>query len=377
MKGAPSCGEKRSDKSLGTTVVEVYAYDVTPDRTVYLIDTPGFDDIQKSDTEVLTEIASWLARSYSNRVYLHGIIYLHRITDIRMQGSAKKNLLMFKKLCGQDALKRVILVTSMWDRIPLEEGEKREKELINTEKFWGWMMTKGSKCHRHWNTVDSANKIVHELAKHMSPVTISLQKELVDENRSLNDTGAGQELQSELLKERENWTKQLQDIEKQMFEAIQQRDREAQEILREEREKMNRRIEDVEKETSSLRLTIQDLLAHGGEHEIRNRPKTIRKPRYAYDDGMIPVQSEQSQLQTMEKEKVPTDETHDPWSKEVVSLREAKKSTNAEEMKLYFNDITNIPKKDQDRIFANRRMHFVLALCDGLFVATSRECVAR
>jgi hypothetical protein len=70
----------------GTTHVDVYAYEVSPVQTVYLIDTPGFDDTNRSDTEVLKEIARWLVASYKGKILLNGIIYLHRITDIRMQG---------------------------------------------------------------------------------------------------------------------------------------------------------------------------------------------------------------------------------------------------------------------------------------------------
>lgn len=49
-----------------------------------------------------------------------------------MQGSAKKNLLMFKKLCGKDAMKNVILATTMWGKVSSEEGAQRETQLTNT-----------------------------------------------------------------------------------------------------------------------------------------------------------------------------------------------------------------------------------------------------
>lgn len=96
----------------------MYAYEFSSKKTVYLIDTPGFDDTSRSDIDVLREIAGWLTASYSNRVFPHGIIYLHRISDVRMQGSAKKNLLMFKKLCGDDALRKVVLTTTIWYKVP-------------------------------------------------------------------------------------------------------------------------------------------------------------------------------------------------------------------------------------------------------------------
>ena len=119
-----------------------------PDISVYLIDTPGFDDTNRSDTEVLKEIAVWLTASYSMSIKLHGIIHLHRITDLRMQGSAKRNLFLFKKLCGNEALKNVILATTMWEMVDEEDGHAREIELQDTPEFWGVMKEKGSQIVR-------------------------------------------------------------------------------------------------------------------------------------------------------------------------------------------------------------------------------------
>jgi hypothetical protein len=137
---------------LGTSVVTVYPCTLNPSSTLYLVDTPGFDDTNRSDTEVLRELATWLTDSYTEHIKLSGIIYLHRISDVRMQGSAKKNLFMFKKLCGNDALKNVILATTMWDRVTEAEGTVRELELTSTPDFWGWMMSRGSKVLRHAGT---------------------------------------------------------------------------------------------------------------------------------------------------------------------------------------------------------------------------------
>src|SRR5207249_2436104 len=119
--------------NLGTTQISAYRCPIDSRRSLILIDTPGFDDTYKSDTEVLREIAGYLSVAYSNKVKLTGIIYLHRITDPRIQGSAMRNLRMFKKLCGSDSLGKVVLATTWWGKVDAEIGANREKELTDTE----------------------------------------------------------------------------------------------------------------------------------------------------------------------------------------------------------------------------------------------------
>lgn len=81
-----------TDKPLGTQMINTYPFDFNKDTTVWLVDTPGFDDAHLSDTDVLREIATWLSNSYKDTAKLHGIIYLHRITDNKLGGSAMRNL---------------------------------------------------------------------------------------------------------------------------------------------------------------------------------------------------------------------------------------------------------------------------------------------
>lgn len=279
---------------------------MSPDRTVYLIDTPGFDDTTRSDTEVLSEIAAWFGDSYKNKILLNGIIYLHRITDIRMQGSAKKNLIMFKQLCGPDALKRVILVTSMWDKISNDEAVRREKELIDTPEFWGWMLQKGSSSHRHYNTEASAMEIVSKLASFTTPIATALQTQLVDERRTLDQTSAGRELQSELLKEKKKWDRERREIEEQMKAAIRQRDREAEEMMREERDRYTSMIKKVEKDTGALRLTMESLLAQRDER-VERMEKQMREQQLAHERELKQIRESQRKLERekaeMEKER--------------------------------------------------------------------------
>lgn len=76
---------------------------------------------------------------------LNGVIYLHRISDSRMGGTALRNNRMFRKLVGADALKNVVLVTTFWERVPPNVGAQREKELCSNPDFWGGMLERGAK----------------------------------------------------------------------------------------------------------------------------------------------------------------------------------------------------------------------------------------
>ena len=97
---------------VGTQECQAYKFK-HKDRTVHLIDTPGFDDTKKSDTDVLKDIAGWLLKAYQQDIRLSGMVYLHSISETRMKGSHMTNLRMFQKLAGLENMGHVILTTTM------------------------------------------------------------------------------------------------------------------------------------------------------------------------------------------------------------------------------------------------------------------------
>jgi hypothetical protein len=339
----------------GTTQVDVYAYEVSPVQTVYLIDTPGFDDTNRSDTEVLKEIARWLVASYKGKILLNGIIYLHRITDIRMQGSARKNLVMFRQLCGENALKRVVLVTTMWDKVPEDEASKREKELIDTPEFWGWMLEKGSSCQRHYNTEDSARIIVSDLASHAVPVTTALQAQMVDEKKKLGETSAGQELQSEMNKEKAKWAQERREIEEQLRLAIEQRDHEAEEMMREERDRYTKMIQKVENDTETLKATMNKLLAERDER-VAEMETMLKLQQAEYNEQLAGIRERQSQL---EKENA-----------ELLARQQSKRSSKG---RLLLQEDQSIMSRGRN----NSGVHYSLAIRHGDFVCIGPHYTSR
>ena len=124
---------------------------------------------------------------------LAGIVYLYDISENRMFGTSRKNLEMFRKLCGDDALKNVILATTKWADVTPEVGAKREKQLA--DMYWKEMIGYGSTVVRfsdsHLAACDIIDNIVlgHEVIDF-----VRIQEELVILRKSIPQTDAGQAL---------------------------------------------------------------------------------------------------------------------------------------------------------------------------------------
>jgi hypothetical protein len=198
--------DSSNNKLTGTQEVRSYLCQPSSPSRVWLVDTPGFDDSLRSEVEILEEIAAWLAREYKQQAKLRGIIYLHAITANRMTGSAKRNLHMFKQLCGPDAFSRIILASTMWEDVSQSAGAKRELQLKENPEVWGHMIANGSKLTRHSNTPASAMAIVKNVLQASS-------KEIVDQGRSLQQTEAGKAVQSLLAEEREKMEAKIAEID--------------------------------------------------------------------------------------------------------------------------------------------------------------------
>ncbi|KAI8626398.1 P-loop containing nucleoside triphosphate hydrolase protein [Xylariaceae sp. FL1651] len=182
-------------------------------RVVRFVDTPGFSDTNLSDSEVLQLIADYLATAYKNDMKLSGIIYLHPISDTRVTHHATKNLQMFQKLTGEKNLKNVVLATSMWDKVSMEQGLAREQEL--KDKFWKVLLAYQAKVVQYKGTRESAIHIAQILMAN-KPFYLQLQEEMGKDNKALRDTAAGQQVMVELTRMKEEHQRELADMEAMM-----------------------------------------------------------------------------------------------------------------------------------------------------------------
>ncbi|KAH7128717.1 P-loop containing nucleoside triphosphate hydrolase protein [Dendryphion nanum] len=153
-----------------TEIIQVVPCTLRSGKKIYLVDTPGFDDIYRSDADILREIANWLNTAHESRIKLTGIIYLHRIFDVRFGGGGIKNIRMFKKLCGENGPASVVLAITMWDFVPEEVKNSRKSEIQQQSVYWKQMMDHGSKVFSQDEGRTSAMRIIQYLISRQQPV---------------------------------------------------------------------------------------------------------------------------------------------------------------------------------------------------------------
>ena len=155
-----------------------------------LVDTPGFNDTERSDTDILALLADWMKESYNDKMRLSGILYLHSISEPRMTNSILTNLRMFRKLCGDNNLKKVILVTTKWGITPPEDAERRDNELRSESGFWAPMIRNKSLIRRFENSAASAQALIEDILQDRTTFVPVIQDEMV-RGTELSDTEAG------------------------------------------------------------------------------------------------------------------------------------------------------------------------------------------
>ncbi|KAF7965782.1 hypothetical protein HWV62_41797 [Athelia sp. TMB] len=134
---------------------------------------------------------------YKQNVPISAIVFLHRVSDNRMAGSPLKNLKLFASLCGQAAMPRVILGTTMWSQVQQDTGERREKELV--DKYWKDMISEGCAIQRFKDSKASAWGLIGALPQSTDDVLVS--REIVDDKKKYNETAAGTRLKQLLDKQ--------------------------------------------------------------------------------------------------------------------------------------------------------------------------------
>lgn len=220
-------------------------------------------------------IACFLEAECKGNLVLNGIIYLHRITDVRMGGASARNLRMFRTLCGEDCLPNVLLVTSMWDALLCLPngralGEQREAELIKVPEFWGIMTQKGAKLQRHDGTKERALEIVGGMMG-MGKITTAIQEQLA-EGVTLGETDAGKVVNTMN-------TEKINQLKADAQEHINEQQK-INEGLRKEMQKAQEKFEQLQRESQQARQQAEEVQRQqlsASEEQKRDLDKVVKE----------------------------------------------------------------------------------------------------
>ncbi|RXW14953.1 hypothetical protein EST38_g10903, partial [Candolleomyces aberdarensis] len=221
-----------SDGSFSCTrVVEQFGYKHKDGSTVTLVDTPGFNDYgaedAKTDAEILQMIAEFLKTQYDEKRKFSGVVFLHPITAAPA-GTTSKNMRMFKRLCGNDQLKNVVVVTTRWDEAcysgeGLEEAEQSEVSLMESEGLLKDLKVAGARFLRagHFSKetpqpagaqYQSPVAVVESLLG-LEPVYLQIQEEMA-RGKPIQETAAGLVLEKEFENLRNTLNERMDNIQK-------------------------------------------------------------------------------------------------------------------------------------------------------------------
>jgi hypothetical protein len=237
---------------------------------VAVVDTPGFDDSTRSDAEILEEIVEFMCTQYELGIPLKGIVYLHRITDNKMSGSAQRYFEMFIRLCGEQNLQNVVLLTTMWSELRDEAvGLARERELRTN--FWKVMESEGSTIRRFDGSKAMAEAFVCRLMR-KPDIVLDIQNELVEQGKRLHETQAGRLILPRLEREFDKASDELDTLERLIKEAHGHHD-EA-EVSRFEEQRAT--LQDQQQKNTVQRKRLQKRTGQDVAEKIKQEEKAVK-----------------------------------------------------------------------------------------------------
>lgn len=180
------------------TTTSTHATGVIDGVEVAFVDTPGFDDPEKSDAGILIDITTWIKDHLGGQTMVTAALYLHSIQTKRLHGSASRNFLLFKTLVGSESMANVGLVSTHWDVALKDEAMDREVDLTNAD--WSIMLKSGARVYRLFNDAESAQQMVVDMLR-SQPKFIKIQTEMAREfgRKPLSETEAGKGVCNELM----------------------------------------------------------------------------------------------------------------------------------------------------------------------------------
>ncbi|MCJ1353567.1 MAG: hypothetical protein MMC33_003554 [Icmadophila ericetorum] len=270
VRGITGCESIKIGRGLHSETAEIFMCDITINSTCFtLIDTPGFDDTNISDHDVLGVIADWLKERYEAGQLLTGIFYLQPITKNRAEGSTLRSLALLEKLCGSKNFKNILLITTFWNQVSKEVGVRREKEMLEMEGFWKSMKDQGAKTERMARDYDRFTIALSAMADKPC-ISLQIQEELRD-GKTLEETLAGLSINADAREMKEEYERNLEQTQIRAQEELGKRDKLHEEARKKEAARQERLEKEVERRAEDVRKAEQVRLSQLEQLQARDR----------------------------------------------------------------------------------------------------------
>ncbi|KAF9031779.1 hypothetical protein BJ165DRAFT_1616491 [Panaeolus papilionaceus] len=126
---------------------------------IYVVDTPGLADSKISEIAIVSMLQKWIKE---NRTAVNHLLYFIPVTHLRLFGSQRLVLKIFKDLTGVNTANSITIVTTMWDCVFGEVSTQRAEQgfLMLQNDAWKDYLTHGAELTKFHNTEDSALDII-------------------------------------------------------------------------------------------------------------------------------------------------------------------------------------------------------------------------
>ena len=288
------------------------------------------------------------------KIWVTGVLFLHRISDNKFSQTAGRISRMLKSLCGDDAMSHLTLCTTMWDKVDVDEGFDRLDQLSDTGALKE-MISKGASVVRisnvGTNAKAEAEKIVSQLIKNAGPVELAIQDEMVNQHKTVLQTGAGQildehlrevreqaelerkELSDRLTKEKEDIAAKAQaEIDKKVCEMADLKEQE-EKRAREQREEIERIQREKEEADEKMRKLSEEMKTANDENAAR-AAEAVREHKLAVEalEERERERARKQQIQTDEL-KLASEKAADDLKQLMVRAEEDRKAAEALQQK--------------------------------------------
>jgi len=159
-------------------------------------------------------------------------------------------------MCGDRALRNVVIVTNMWGKVTPEVGADRERELASN--FFKHALDNKAQLLSHGDTTESAHNIIRAILDKRQ-VTLQIQKEIILEGRLIEETAAGKELRKELDERVKKHQEQLRELQE-MLNQTRADDGETRQELDQELSRLRRELEIMSREADQPSLTFRGVM---------------------------------------------------------------------------------------------------------------------